>query len=168
MIARKIMLLGEIGVGKSSLVRRLVFDRFEIEYKPTIGVDVYRYVVPDEPGKPGMNLIVWDTDGNFSDALFRHVYMKQASAAVIVGDISRLDTLDSMVKLARGFSEALPGRYVAHVVNKMDLLKEGEAPQLPQALLEPQRNVVETSALLGMNVRRCFEEIALAIIRRGL
>jgi GTPase SAR1 family protein len=29
MTARKIMLLGEIGVGKSSLARRLVFDRFD-------------------------------------------------------------------------------------------------------------------------------------------
>ena len=37
MTARKVMLLGEIGVGKSSIVERLVFDRFDLEYKPTIG-----------------------------------------------------------------------------------------------------------------------------------
>ncbi len=46
MSARKVMLLGEIGVGKSSLARRLVFDKFEFDYKPTIGVDIYRYDVP--------------------------------------------------------------------------------------------------------------------------
>ena len=41
--AYKVMLLGQIGVGKSSIAQRLVFDRFESSYKPTMGVDVYRY-----------------------------------------------------------------------------------------------------------------------------
>ena len=54
MTARKVMLLGEIGVGKSSLVKRLVFDRFETDYKPTLGVDVYRYEVPAGGDRPAM------------------------------------------------------------------------------------------------------------------
>ena len=64
MTSRKIMLLGDIGVGKSSIVQRLVFDRFNMVYKPTIGVDVYRYEVPASPGREAMSLIVWDTDGD--------------------------------------------------------------------------------------------------------
>jgi GTPase SAR1 family protein len=56
MTARKIMLLGEIGVGKSSIARRLVFDRFEGDYKPTIGVDVYSYDVDDGAGEEGSSL----------------------------------------------------------------------------------------------------------------
>ena len=47
---RKIMLLGDIGVGKSSIVRRLVFDEFDHNYKPTLGVDVYSCeIAPDPP-----------------------------------------------------------------------------------------------------------------------
>ena len=44
--AHKVMLLGEIGVGKSSLAQRLLFNRFSGQYKPTIGVEVFRYVLP--------------------------------------------------------------------------------------------------------------------------
>ena len=45
MTAQKIMLLGEIGVGKSSIAQRLVFNRFGTDYKPTLGVDVYTYEI---------------------------------------------------------------------------------------------------------------------------
>ncbi|MEO1543883.1 MAG: EutP/PduV family microcompartment system protein, partial [Pseudomonadota bacterium] len=47
MSARKVMLLGEIGVGKSSLVRRLTLNQFDIDYKPTLGVNIYTYDVPE-------------------------------------------------------------------------------------------------------------------------
>ncbi|MCB1484942.1 MAG: hypothetical protein KDJ17_08635, partial [Hyphomicrobiaceae bacterium] len=59
MSARKVMLLGEIGVGKSSLARRLVFDKFEFDYKPTIGVDIYRYEAPASATRPATTLIIW-------------------------------------------------------------------------------------------------------------
>ena len=127
MIARKVMLLGEIGVGKSSLARRLVFDKFEFDYKPTIGVDVYRFEVEATAQRPAMSLIVWDTDGNFGDAIFKHIYMKEAAAALIIGDLSRAPTLDTMVRLGNGFAEAFPGRHIGYVINKTDLAGECQA-----------------------------------------
>lgn len=166
MAAYKIMLLGEIGVGKSSLVRRLVLDRFEIDYKPTIGVDVYRYEVPAAPGRPAVSLIIWDTDGNFGEAIFRHVYMKEAAAALIVGDATRIETLDSMAVLGAGFRDAFPGRHLAYVVNKLDLV--GEAlPALPEPLTRPGTTLTRTSALTGHNVQAAFHQAAATIARRS-
>ncbi len=40
MISAKIMILGAVGVGKSSVVQRFVCDRFDADYKSTIGVDI--------------------------------------------------------------------------------------------------------------------------------
>ncbi|MCB1520871.1 MAG: GTP-binding protein [Hyphomicrobiaceae bacterium] len=166
MTARKIMLLGEIGVGKSSLVRRLVHDKFETEYLPTLGVDIYRYDVPPNPAHPPMSLIIWDTDGNFGEAIFRHAYMKQATAAVIVADVTRRPTLEAMTTLARGFREAFPGRYHALVVNKIDLLA-GDDPALPPEITDDRDDLFLTSAKTGDNVRTAFNEAAAAIARRG-
>ena len=111
MTARKIMLLGEIGVGKSSIARRLVFDRFEGDYKPTIGVDVYSYDVEPGSGAPeeGTRFVIWDTDGNFGETILSHVYIKEAAAALIVGDVTRRSTLQRMVELGNKFMEAMPG-----------------------------------------------------------
>ena len=195
MIARKVMLLGEIGVGKSSLAKRLVLDRFEIDYKPTVGVDVYLYDVPDEPGSPGMRLIVWDTDGNFGDAIFRHVYMKEAQAAMIVGDITRPAaiqradtvgvfqiesraqmqsllrtrpaTLDAMASLGEGFRDAFPGRHCTYLLNKHDLVGDGAGIELPPALSRAASTLVRTSALTGDNVRSAFRATAQILHRRA-
>ncbi len=167
MTARKVMLLGEIGVGKSSTVQRLVFDRFNFDYKPTIGVDVYRYEVPEKPGCERTSLIVWDTDGNFGDAIFRHVYMKEAAAAMIMGDLSRPQTLETMVRLAEGFTETFPGRHIALLLNKSDLVASPSAVELPAAFARLKITPVFTSAKTGHNVPDCFAQAAEAISRRG-
>ena len=166
MSQRKVMLLGEIGVGKTSIAQRLVFDRFDFNYKPTIGVDVYRYDVPLSPGKSPMSLILWDTDGNFGETIFKHIYIKEASAAMIVGDISRAQTLDTMIRLAENFREALPGRHVSFVLNKIDLLETSDAADVPQGFCRFGTEPVLTSAKTGKNIESAFIEIADAIHRR--
>jgi small GTP-binding protein len=163
--AHKVMLLGAIGVGKSSLAQRLLFGRFSKDYKPTIGVEVYRYEIEAAALGAPMSLILWDTDGNFGDAIFRHVYIKEASAALIVGDSSRPDTLDMMVHLAAGFAEVLPGRAIHFILNKCDLVTEQVPPALPVGLNSwPQ---LRTSALSGERVADAFLATAKAIRRRG-
>lgn len=160
--AYKVMLLGQIGVGKSSIAQRLVFDRFESSYKPTIGVDVYRYEASaDERAVP---MIVWDSDGNLGDAMFRHVYLKEASAALIVGDITRQDTIDAMPEIAASFRDRLPGRCVCFLVNKADLATD-LAP-LDGELARSDTMLFHTSALTGENVKLAFAETAKAIVRR--
>jgi Ras-related protein Rab-5C len=168
MTARKIMLLGEIGVGKSSIARRLVFDRFEGDYKPTIGVDVYSYDVEPGPAgpQPPIKFIIWDTDGNFGEAVLSHVYIKEAAAALIVGDVTRRSTLQRMVELGNGFMDAMPGRYCAFLINKCDI--ENAAAELPPELLKSSIPMLRTSAKTGENVKDAFLNAANAIRRRGI
>lgn len=165
--AHKVMLLGEIGVGKSSLARRLVFGRFSGEYKPTIGVEVYRYDVPSEQVGDATSLILWDTDGNFGDAIFRHVYLRQASAALIVADQSRLDTVDAMLRLAKGFADVLPGRSIHLILNKNDLVDAETTAHVDERLRTVPFPFTRTSALLGSHVQDVFIATAKAIVRRG-
>lgn len=168
MMSRKIMILGEIGVGKTSLVRRFVLDEMPTEYLPTMGVDIYRYTVPAAP--PGqvvpVELVIWDIDGNYGQSIFRHVYSKGASGALIVGDITRRPTLDLMVDLAHGFQDAMPGRHFSFVVNKLDLVGDAAEAEIPEALRLSQHPIEWTSAKSGANVRHSFEAAAAAISRR--
>ncbi len=168
MTARKIMLLGEIGVGKSSIARRLVFDRFEGDYKPTIGVDVYSYDVKSGSAAPedGIKFIIWDTDGNFGETILSHVYIKEAAGALIVGDVTRRSTLQRMVELGNKFMEAMPGRYCAFLLNKSDL--ENAATELPPELVKSTIPMLRTSAKTGENVKDAFLKAADAIRRRGI
>ena len=164
-LSAKIMLLGEIGVGKSSLARRFVFDRFEGEYKSTIGVDILAHEVALDDGR-ALKLMLWDTDGDFGARIFDTVYIKGASGALIVSDATRPATLAKASRLATDFADAFPGRPTRVIVNKIDLA-DLEADAFAGAGLAPAY-VVRTSARTGAGVGALFQSIAADIVRREL
>jgi small GTP-binding protein len=168
MTARKLLLLGEIGVGKTSLVRRLVHDELPTDYRATMGVDLYRYEIAGvgEGASRSLELVVWDLDGNYGESIFRHVYSKGASGALIVGDIIRQSTLEHMVRLADGFTDAMPSRQFCFVVNKLDLIGAPDPGLLPERLRTNRAPIVWTSALKAQNVLFAFKQVADAIVRR--
>ena len=161
----KVMLLGEIGVGKSSLARRFVFDKFEGEYKSTIGVDILSHEIALEDGRP-LKLMLWDTDGDFGARIFETVYIKGASGALIVSDATRPATLAKAARLAADFAEAFPGRPTRVIVNKIDLA-DMESGAFAGAGLAPG-DVVRTSARTGEGVGALFQSMGADIFRRGL
>ncbi len=169
MSSYKVMLLGEIGVGKTSLVRRLIDDKFATDYGPTTGVDLYHYNCPANPPElPAQtSLIIWDTDGDFGENIFRHAYITGASAALIVGDASRPHTFETMLALAEGFDASLPGRPFSLVINKLDLIDDDNPLILPEALAKSDR-LFRSSAKTGTNVKLAFDDTAATILRRGL
>ena len=167
MSARKVMILGAIGVGKTSLANRLAFERFEASYKATIGVDIYTTSVP-LPGA-SMPLILWDTDGDFGMAIFRTVYIKGASAALVVGDATRPASIEHMAVLIDGVRDALPGRPCAAVINKCDLLDPDDRRSgVATAGLHKADMLAVTSARTGAGVREVLAELATTIQRRTL
>ena len=169
MNSHKVMLLGEIGVGKTSLVHRLVDDKFDTDYGPTTGVDLYHYICPASPPDlpEDTGLVIWDTDGDFGENIFRHAYITGAAATLIVGDASRPHTFQTMLSLAAGFEEALPGRPFSLVINKLDLIDETVPLDIPPALAKSDR-LFKASARTGENVKQAFNDTAATILRRGL
>ncbi len=168
-VRKKIMLIGQIGVGKTSSIRRLVLGKFDGVYKGTLSFDLYTYTVTGAGpnGDQDVPLVIWDSDGDLGANVFRHPNMHGTSAALILGDVTRPDTFTAMANLARGFREHFPGRYAALVLNKIDLI-EGEVP-VPtelQPLVDTGMPVIKTSARNGDNVDRAFRGAATSILRR--
>ena len=161
------MLLGEIGVGKTSIARRLTFKVFEEDYKSTIGTDIYHYEVVPSPAPEPFEFVVWDTDGSYGETIFRHVYAKQAQAAMIVADVTRQQTIATMTTLGEMFADVLPGRFCGFVLNKMDLLEPSREPAIPPKLRSLARHLTPSSAKTGSGVAEAFERAARAIVRRG-
>ena len=145
-LSAKVMLLGDIGVGKTSLAKRFVFDKFDADYKTTIGVDVLTHDVDLGPEceNARLRMVLWDTDGDFGSRIFETVYLAGASGAIVVADATRPATLVKMAALARRFDEAFPGRHVLRIVNKIDLA----APRVEAEGFQPGEAVF-TSAKTG-------------------
>ena len=75
-----------------------------------------------DTGPVSANLLLWDTDGDFGQHIFKSVYLSGASGALVVADASRPSTIEKMFDLAADFLKRLPGRSVRAVVNKTDIV----------------------------------------------
>ncbi|MDB2407198.1 GTP-binding protein [Jannaschia sp.] len=116
---RKIMLLGEPEVGKTSLANRLSFGTFTGDYKRTIGVELYTADV-DFDGT-SHRLVLWDTDGRIQDDLVASTYCKGANGACVVCDVTRPETVESAREIVEIFEDLYPGRPTRLLANKVDL-----------------------------------------------
>lgn len=124
MIAKKVLLVGNFGVGKTSLIRRFVLNEFSEDYISTIGVRVSTKVV-DLDGEQ-VKMMIWDVAGTSGDEKIPKSYFLGASAAMYVFDLSReetYNTLDAQLEMVKGLSGL---NEVVLVGNKKDLLSEAE------------------------------------------
>ena len=167
--SKKVILIGAIGVGKTSLVRRLVHKEFQGDYLATVGFDIYSYKVSAKAtGLPhDVDLVLWDSDGEFGPEIFHTPITKGASAAVIIGDVVRRSSLEEMVRLAEGCRTHLSGREYMFIINKIDLIEGKPRPELPEPLARFPDKLFWTSAKTGRQVDETFTQIAKAISRRG-
>ena len=94
----KVVVLGDIGTGKSAILKRYVDDIFSIHYRSTTGVDWFlKQLNIDE--KNVVHLQLWDLAGEERFGVMTQVYYSEAKAAVIVIDPTRLATLEAAKKI---------------------------------------------------------------------
>lgn len=89
----KLLLVGDSGVGKSSLLMRFVADKFE-EVSPTIGVD-FKLKYVDVHGKK-LKLTVWDTAGQERFRTLTSSYYRGAQGVIFVYDITSEETFENL------------------------------------------------------------------------
>lgn len=115
----KILFLGSMAVGKTSLIRRITKGGFESDYKSTLGVQLHEVEIHAAGG--AQKVILWDTDGEAETAIVTSPYARGADAAMLVCDASRPETGQTLLALADAMMDALPGRPFLGVINKVDL-----------------------------------------------
>ena len=157
--AFKICMLGDFGVGKTSLVARFVHSTFSEKYLTTVGVKVDSKEI-DLPGRTRCKLVVWDIAGRSHLDALNMTYLRGASALLLVADGTRERSLHTALDLLMQSRTLLPDAQVVLAVNKLDLVEEWEIA--PSAIAELRRtlSVHETSARTGEGVEAIFAEIA--------
>jgi len=158
-LARKICMLGDFGVGKTSLVERFLRSTFDEKYKTTVGVKVdSKEVVLDPEGS--LKLVVWDIAGKSALDALNQQYLRGASGLLLVADGTREATLRSALGLLMQARELLPDPKSVLLLNKLDLVERWEVA--PGTLSELRRSlpVFETSARTGDGVEAAFAELA--------
>ena len=124
MIAKKVLLVGNFGVGKTSLIRRFVLNEFSEDDISTIGVRVSKKVV--EYKNETIKLMIWDVAGTNGDEKIPKAYFLGASAAMFVFDLSREETYLTINDNLKMVEELSGLKNITIVGNKKDLLSEEE------------------------------------------
>ena len=86
MTTYKVLLVGDSGVGKSSLLRRYVENQFSESFASTVGVDVYQRRV--QIGSAAVRLQLWDTAGQERYSSITAAYYRNTQALLLVYDVS--------------------------------------------------------------------------------
>lgn len=156
--ARKICLLGDFGVGKTSLVSRFVRNTFSDRYLTTIGVKVDSKEVP--VGERPVKLVIWDIAGKSALDALNQTYLRGASGVMLVADGTREPTLRAALYLLMQAKTLLQDPAAVLLVNKLDLIDRWEI--LPTTLQELRKTlpVFESSARTGDGVEAAFQDLA--------
>ena len=161
-LSKKVCLLGEFAVGKTSLVRRFVHDRFDDQYISTIGVKVSRkpLVVPGDE-QIHLTMMVWDLAGNEEFSEVRASYLRGSSGAVLVCDLTRRDTLDQLQNYAADLRKVCPDAKFVVAANKVDLISEHQITVSDVTQLANELGVAFylTSAKDGDEVEEVFRHL---------
>nr|XP_045742997.2 ras-related protein Rab-31 [Mirounga angustirostris] len=116
----KVCLLGDTGVGKSSIVCRFVQDHFDHNISPTIGASFMTKTVPC--GNELHKFLIWDTAGQERFHSLAPMYYRGSAAAVIVYDITKQDSFHTLKKWVKELKEHGPENIVMAIAgNKCDL-----------------------------------------------
>ncbi|KAI9317380.1 P-loop containing nucleoside triphosphate hydrolase protein [Dichotomocladium elegans] len=139
----KILVVGDLGTGKTSIIRRYVHNIFSSNYKSTIGVDFALKVIQWSP-EVIVRLQLWDIAGQERFGNMTRVYYKEALGAFVVCDLTRQTTFEGVTKWKNDIDakvtlpEAWGGGRIPVVLlaNKSDLVSEGHGQHVNHAEMD--------------------------------
>jgi len=162
-LSKKVCLLGDFAVGKTSLVRRFVYDRFDDRYITTIGVKVSRKTVTvvRPYGIVELTMMLWDLAGSEEFDRVRASYLRGSAGAVLVCDLTRSETLDSLRTYKENLLNANPEAKLVLAANKRDLTEQQRlgTEQIEAFAAELDVSYVLTSAKTGDEVEQLFRQL---------
>lgn len=166
----KIVLAGDGGVGKTTLVHRYITNSFIDSTKLTIGAAFHTHEIQTE--EHSVLVQIWDLGGQeqFKQMGIFDRYFKGASVTVVMFDLTRLNTLESIPEWADLAQKSSNSKLIL-VGGKKDLAKEVSFEETSFDDLFERYNFVsylETSSATGEGVEEVFQEIAKNIIEQTI
>lgn len=155
---KKMVVIGEAGVGKTSLIRRFVVDKFDDKYIVTIGTKTSKKILTLREGSADVNLklIIWDILGQRTFPKLKESAYKGANGAFVVLDLTKRNTLESFESWLLSLYKVSGEVPVIVLANKNDLKGEFGKKEIEKIVEVYGFPFYLTSAKTGKNVNEAF------------
>ena len=166
----KICLLGDGAVGKTSLIRKFVYDEFDDQYLMTFGAKTTKKLIglsnPKDGGSVQMTLMISDIMGQKDVSNVHDAYMFGTKGAIIVCDITRKETLESVQGWMDKVNKISGDVPMVFVANKYDLSDEAQfdIDDLKEIAEGIDCQAYVSSARTGENVELAFITLSEALL----
>jgi Ras-related protein Rab-8A len=157
----KLIIIGDSGTGKSSLLLRFCDNLFNTTFISTIGIDfkIRTMTIDDKKYK----LQIWDTAGQERFRTITAAYYRGAMGILLVFDLTNKKTFDSIDYWMSGIQQnASPGVDKILIGNKSDIKDKRQVTQKDTQDLVDKYGIkyIETSAKNNENIEEAFMAIA--------
>ena len=172
--AKKVMLLGDPSVGKTSLIRKYVYDKFDDKYISTLGTKISRKRLminyPEKALQVDLTLMIWDMMGQQEYKLIHQTAYVGTQGAMIVCDTTRRATLENVPNWVSELYDVTGDIPLVFIGNKMDLTdnRQFELNDLKTMVEGFNAPVFYTSAKSGINVEDAFKQLGQRLIEKDL
>ena len=164
MIDIKLILLGDISVGKSSIIGRYIDNSFSDDYQCTLQVEMKTKII-DIDLDTRVKINIWDTVGQEKFRNLTKQYYRNCQGAIIVFDLTRKDSFDGVQKWIDDLEDYNANIPILIVGNKSDLIKEREVNNDDiEMLVKNKYKYYDVSAKNGSNISLAFDKIRSEII----
>jgi len=166
---RKVCLIGDEGIGKTSLVRCFAHRVYDEAYIRTVGTMVSKREVSVPEAGHIVTLLIWDISGQRDFVhLFKEAYFKHVRGIVAVFDLTRSETFESLHEWLGETDASAPQVPTILLANKADLTGERRiADSQVKGFCSPRSLPwMKTSARTGENVEAAFRHLAGEMARR--
>eukprot|EP00005_Dracoamoeba_jomungandri_P010844 CAMPEP_0174274856 /NCGR_PEP_ID=MMETSP0439-20130205/59502_1 /TAXON_ID=0 /ORGANISM="Stereomyxa ramosa, Strain Chinc5" /LENGTH=206 /DNA_ID=CAMNT_0015366899 /DNA_START=37 /DNA_END=657 /DNA_ORIENTATION=+ len=163
----KLLIIGDSGVGKSSILLRFTDDEFDEEHPCTIGVDFAVKVLRFEDKK--IQLTIWDTAGQEKFRALTSSYYRGTQGIVLVYDVTDRDSflhLEIWLKEIEMYCNN-PEVVKLLVGNKIDKANRKVTREEGKAFAQERSMVfIECSAKTKLGIQQTFEELVNKILEK--
>ena len=171
----KVIILGDSGVGKTSLMHRYVNDKYSQQYKATIGADFLTKEVTVDGDKVA-TMQVWDTAGQERFQSLGVAFYRGADCCVLVYDVTDASSFENIKSWRDEFlvhanvnsPETFPFVILGNKIDAEEskkIVSEKSAQELAKSLGDIP--LFLTSAKNAINVDTAFEEIARSALQQN-
>lgn len=160
----KLVLLGESGVGKSSIALRYVRGEFNEHGEATIGAAFLTKTI--NVNGCAVKFDIWDTAGQERYHSLAPMYYRGAPAAVVVYDVMSMNSFNRANLWIKELMQQTSQMVIVLAGNKADMAKENRAVTKEEGKeFADEYGLIfaETSAKTGMNIEEIFQSVAMRL-----